>query len=116
MRFITGTEISVTWAGQTVHIVGLGFDADDQALARGLHATRAGRTERARRMGQRLADMGMPGAYEGALPFAGNPELVSRTHSRATWCRRAIVPTCRPCSTNIWETIVRASKHGRAPV
>src|SRR3546814_16168923 len=80
MRFITGTEISVTWAGQTVHIVGLGFDADDQALARGLHATRAGRTERARRMGQRLADMGMPGAYEGALPFAGNPELVSRTH------------------------------------
>src|SRR3546814_12646765 len=57
MRFITGTEISVTWAGQTVHIVGLGFDADDQALARGLHATRAGRTERARRMGQRLADL-----------------------------------------------------------
>ena len=24
--------------------------------------------------------MGMPGAYEGALPFAGNPELISRTH------------------------------------
>ena len=80
MRFITGTEISVTWAGQTVHIVGLGFDADNQALARGLRNTRAGRAERARRMGERLADMGMPGAYEGALPFAGNPELVSRTH------------------------------------
>jgi predicted metal-dependent phosphoesterase TrpH len=80
MRFITGTEISVTWAGQTVHIVGLGFDADNEALARGLRNTRAGRAERARRMGERLADMGMPGAYEGALPFAGNPELVSRTH------------------------------------
>ena len=80
MRFITGTEISVTWAGQTVHIVGLGFDADNEALARGLRDTRAGRAERARRMGERLADLGMPGAYEGALPFAGNPELVSRTH------------------------------------
>jgi len=80
MRFVTGTEISVTWAGQTVHIVGLGFDAGDATLAQGLRDTRAGRAERARRMGQRLADMGMPGAYEGALPFAGNPELVSRTH------------------------------------
>jgi len=80
MRFITGTEVSVTWAGQTVHIVGLGFDAADAALVAGLHKTRGGRAERARRMGERLADMGMPGAYEGALPFAGNPELVSRTH------------------------------------
>jgi len=80
MRFITGTEISVTWAGQTVHIVGLGFDADNPDLVQGLRATRAGRAERARRMGQRLADMGIPGAYEGALPFAGNPDLVSRTH------------------------------------
>ncbi|MBV7485676.1 3',5'-nucleoside bisphosphate phosphatase [Bordetella sp. BOR01] len=80
MRFITGTEISVTWAGQTVHIVGLGFDAANPALVQGLHDTRSGRAERARRMGERLADMGMPGAYEGALPFAGNPELVSRTH------------------------------------
>ncbi|GAB1579664.1 PHP domain-containing protein [Bordetella petrii] len=80
MRFITGTEVSVTWAGQTVHIVGLGFDATDAALAAGLRKTRGGRAERARRMGERLADMGMPGAYEGALPFAGNPELVSRTH------------------------------------
>ncbi|MDM9559202.1 3',5'-nucleoside bisphosphate phosphatase [Bordetella petrii] len=80
MRFVTGTEVSVTWAGQTVHIVGLGFDAADAALVAGLRKTRGGRAERARRMGERLADMGMPGAYEGALPFAGNPELVSRTH------------------------------------
>src|SRR3546814_17168774 len=33
MRFITGTEISVTWAGQTVHILGLGFVAGDAARA-----------------------------------------------------------------------------------
>ena len=33
MGYLTGTEISVTFAGKTVHIVGLGFDPDDAALA-----------------------------------------------------------------------------------
>jgi hypothetical protein len=80
MRFATGVEISVTWAGLTVHIVGLRFDPSNVALADGLRKTRSGRAERARRIGERLAEMGMPGAYEGALPFAGNPELISRTH------------------------------------
>ncbi|OZI34169.1 phosphatase [Bordetella genomosp. 10] len=80
LRFVTGVEISVTWAAQTVHIVGLGFDPANTALVEGLRATRAGRADRARKIGERLADMGMPGAFEGALPFAGNPELISRTH------------------------------------
>ncbi len=80
MRFITGAEISVTWAGQTVHIVGLHFDDSNPALVEGLRKTRAGRAGRARQIGERLASLGMPGAYEGALPFAGNPELISRTH------------------------------------
>jgi len=80
MRFVPGVEISVTWAGHTVHIVGLRFDPSNTALVEGLRKTRAGRADRARRMGERLAGMGMPGAYEGALPFAGNPELISRTH------------------------------------
>jgi len=80
MLFVPGVEISVTWAGQTVHIVGLHFDVTNKALHQGLQATRAGRAERARRIGERLAAMGMPGAYEGALSFARNPELISRTH------------------------------------
>ena len=32
MKYLTGTEISVTFAGHTVHIVGLGFDADNAEL------------------------------------------------------------------------------------
>ncbi len=80
MRFFSGVEISVTWANHTVHVVGLNFDADNAALVDGLEQTRAGRVRRAREMGERLAAMGMPGAYEGALPFAGNPDLISRTH------------------------------------
>jgi predicted metal-dependent phosphoesterase TrpH len=60
--------------------VGLGFDANDPALREGLQATRAGRAERAREMADGLAQVGISGAYEGALQFVGNPNLISRTH------------------------------------
>ncbi|MBZ8140700.1 phosphatase [Rubrivivax gelatinosus] len=80
MGFLTGCEISVSFAGETVHVVGLGFDAGDAALAAGLAGIRSGRRERARRMGEALAAAGIPGAFEGALRHAGNPDLVSRTH------------------------------------
>jgi predicted metal-dependent phosphoesterase TrpH len=35
MRYLTGTEISVTFASETVHIVGSGFDPDDAQLSKG---------------------------------------------------------------------------------
>ncbi len=80
MRYLTGVEISVTFAGQTVHIVGLGFDANDDRLAQGLGQTRGGRGQRAQEMSEGLAKVGIKGAYEGALKYVGNPELISRTH------------------------------------
>ncbi len=80
MRYITGTEISVTFANETVHIVGLGFDADDSAMLQGLQDTRGGRGQRAMEMAEGLAQVGIKGAYEGALKFVGNPALISRTH------------------------------------
>ena len=80
LPYLTGTEVSVTFAGQTVHIVGLGFDADDAALQQGLHNTRGGRQQRAMDMSESLAKVGIQDAYLGALKFVGNPELISRTH------------------------------------
>ena len=80
LKYLTGTEISVTFANETVHIVGLGFDADNIDMVQGLKATRGGRTERAMEMSDGLAKVGIKGAYEGALKFVGNPELISRTH------------------------------------
>jgi predicted metal-dependent phosphoesterase TrpH len=80
LAYLTGVEISVTFAGLTVHIVGLGFDADDDALKAGLDATRGGREERAREMAAGLAKVGIHGAFEGALRYVGNPDLISRTH------------------------------------
>lgn len=80
MKYLTGTEISITFAGHTVHIVGLGFDPDDERMQQGLRQTRGGRGPRAREMSDGLAAVGIKDAYEGALKFVGNPELVSRTH------------------------------------
>lgn len=80
MKYLTGTEISVTFAGQTVHILGLGFDPNDEALKTGLRQTRGGRAQRGKEMSDGLAAVGIQGAYEGALRFVSNPELVSRTH------------------------------------
>ncbi len=80
IKYLTGTEISVTFANETVHIVGLGFDPDDAAITEGLYDTRGGRGRRAEEMSEGLAKVGIKGAYEGALKFVGNPELISRTH------------------------------------
>lgn len=80
INFVTGVEISVTWAGRTVHIVGLGFDAGDAGLKAGLDGVRSGRRDRAQTMADRLEALGFSGAYQGAMAFVSNPELVSRTH------------------------------------
>jgi 3',5'-nucleoside bisphosphate phosphatase len=80
MRFLIGVEISITFLHQTVHIVGLGFDADNEDLRQGLAQTRGGRDTRAMEMADGLAKVGIQGAYEGALKFVGNPQLISRTH------------------------------------
>src|SRR5438132_2647287 len=69
MKYITGTEISVSFAGRTVHIVGLGFDAEDPDMQRGLFEVRGGRDARAREMADGLAKVGIKGAYEGALRY-----------------------------------------------
>src|SRR3954468_20860117 len=59
MKYLTGTEISVTFAGETVHIVGLGFDPDDPQMQRGLEQTRGGRGARAHDIAAGLAQVGI---------------------------------------------------------
>ena len=80
LDYLAGVEISVTWMGQTIHIVGLGIDANHQGIIEGLRSTREGRGNRAKLMAEQLLKVGIPGAYEGALHFAGNHDLISRTH------------------------------------
>ena len=80
MKYLTGTEISVSFIGSTIHIVGLGFDPDNAAMQAGLKKTRGGRRERAMEMSEGLEKVGIKGAFDGALKYVGNPDLISRTH------------------------------------
>jgi predicted metal-dependent phosphoesterase TrpH len=77
---VGGAELSVSWRDLTLHIVGLRVDPTCPALRDGLAAIRAGRSGRARRIGDSLAAAGIHGAYEGALKFVTSERLVSRTH------------------------------------
>jgi hypothetical protein len=59
MQYLSGTEISVSFAGHTVHIVGLGFDIHDPRVVEGLQSTRGGRHARAQDMAAGLAKVGI---------------------------------------------------------
>ncbi|MFA7270476.1 MAG: 3',5'-nucleoside bisphosphate phosphatase [Sterolibacterium sp.] len=81
LRFVDGVEISVSWGDDaTVHIVGLAIDPFDVALVAGLTQLRGGRDRRAMRIADELDKVGIHDAYQGALQFAGNPALMSRSH------------------------------------
>ena len=80
LTLIPGVEISVTWGGQTVHVVGLRVDPKHPDLSAGLREIRLGRIARARRMAEDLARHGIEGAYDGAYAYAANKEMVGRTH------------------------------------
>lgn len=78
--FIPGVEVSVSWADETIHIVGLRVDPSNRALRDGLAGVRSGREQRARQMASALEAAGIADAFDGALRYVGNPDLISRSH------------------------------------
>lgn len=92
LPFVGGVEISITWAGHTVHIVGLGVDETDAGLLQGLADTRNGRERRAQDMAAQFDAVGIPGTYEGALKFVANPDLISRTHFARFLVQEGVCP------------------------
>ena len=80
VRLIDGAELSVSWRDITLHVVALGIDPNCEALGEGLETIRRGRTLRAQRMGEGLAEAGIADAYAGAMKFVTSDRLVSRTH------------------------------------
>ncbi|MGF6147396.1 Histidinol phosphatase and related hydrolases of the PHP family [Kingella potus] len=80
LRFISGVEISVTWRGRTIHVVGLDFDEHNEPLQNLLAEVRKGRLKRLEAIAAKLESKGIAGAYEGALALAANKEMASRTH------------------------------------
>lgn len=80
IRLINGVEISVTWRGRGIHVVGLDFDEHNTQLQSLLANVRSGRLARLERIAAKFDKIGIGGVYESALALAANPEMVSRTH------------------------------------
>ena len=111
IRYLCGVEISVTFLNQTVHILGLGVDPENIALREGLTATRGGRTARARDMAAELARVGIPGVFEGALKYVGNPELISRSH----FARYLVEAGICPDTNSVFRKYLAEGKPGYVP-
>lgn len=80
IHFVPGVEVSITWQGRSVHIVGLQVDDTDQDLIDKLDANRSGRVERAMEISRRLEELGISGAYEGVVKQVSDPIVISRKH------------------------------------
>lgn len=80
ITFINGVEISVSWRGRTIHILGLNIDPSYQPLIEGLAEIREGRVQRARNIAAALEKAGIEGSLEGAYVFVGVRGLIGRTH------------------------------------
>ncbi|WP_273149910.1 PHP domain-containing protein [Methylophaga thiooxydans] len=79
IALIPGVEISVSWYGATVHIVGLNLDIDNPELQQGLAQLREYRQTRAEAIAQKLEKAGYPGALEGASLYASKT-MLGRVH------------------------------------
>lgn len=66
MQLINGIELSCTWGGATIHVLGYAFEREAPALCAAIDALHHGRWQRAQEIDRRLAAKGMPGALEGA--------------------------------------------------
>lgn len=80
ITLINGVEISVTWLGRALHILGLGIDPEYPPLEQGLASIRVGRVERARNIAAQLDRYQIHGSFEGAYAYAGDGRLIGRTH------------------------------------
>ncbi len=111
LNFVAGVEVSITWSGKTVHIVGLGVDEHNPELQAGLASVRGGRERRGREIAEALAREGIEGAFEGAMKHAGNPDMLGRTH----FARFLVESGVRPTVAEVFKHYLVEGKPGYVP-
>lgn len=89
---IAGVEINTTGAGTSLHMLGFCIDPQNPSLTEKLGLMRDARLGRARKMLERLGEMGMPLAWEEVQALAGG-ESVGRPHVARALLNRGYVET-----------------------
>ncbi|ANS80411.1 putative metal-dependent phosphoesterases (PHP family) [Serinicoccus hydrothermalis] len=80
MVVVPGVEISCSWRGRSVHLLGYLPDPAHEELAAELERTRESRTGRLRRMVERLASAGYPVTWSEVLARSGDVRSLGRPH------------------------------------
>ncbi len=112
LTFVPGVEVSVTWAEETVHVVGLGIDPTNPALDAALSGVRAGRIERARSISAGVESaLGISGLFDSAIAHATHPEMASRSHIARALVERGV---CRTTS-EVFDRFMIAGRPGHVP-
>lgn len=79
MRLINGIELSASYLNQCLHIIGLNVDPLQPALIEGIANQHALRTERAKKIAEKLEKKRIPGVYAAVVQAACNGEI-TRSH------------------------------------
>jgi len=80
LQLINGVEISISWdRNQTIHIVGLNIDPENQDLQAGLLLIRQERVRRAKKIAEKLEKTGIENVWQKVTEKSGF-EAVTRTH------------------------------------
>jgi predicted metal-dependent phosphoesterase TrpH len=111
LAFVAGVEISVSWGGKAIHIVGLGIDDGHPALCEMLERLRSGRTRRAQAIAEGLAAAGIEQAFDGAMAYVTNPTMISRTHFARFLVDRGV---CRDMK-DVFRRFLVEGKPGHVP-
>jgi 3',5'-nucleoside bisphosphate phosphatase len=111
VHYVHGVEISVTWAGETIHVVGLQVDIGHEPLQQVLAGIQQGRHRRAQEMASRLVAHGLPDILEDAKGFARNPDLIGRTHFARALVARGICPDMQ----SVFQAFLTPGKPGYTP-
>jgi 3',5'-nucleoside bisphosphate phosphatase len=111
ITLVNGVEVSVSWSGQTVHVVGLRIDPSHPGIAGGLAKLRAGRRHRAETIAAELEKAGIEGSLAGARAYVTNPELVGRTH----FARFLVERGCARDVQGVFRKYLASGKPGYVP-
>ena len=112
LRFLDGSEISVSWRDDaSFHVVGLGIDPMQPELVAGLKAIRDGRDGRAHRIAAELEKIGIRGAYEGAARYAEKASIISRAHFARFLVERKVSPDVK----SVFDHYLAKGKPGYVP-
>lgn len=75
LQVVPGIELSTTWNGHGIHVVGLNINIKNDTLLGGIAQQKSARERRARKIAERLQRLGVDDAFDSARAIAGDAPI-----------------------------------------